>query len=104
MKKYTYMILAVLLCWTTACKKLDTLPPSIVTDNDIFTNSAGIQAYMARMYSTLPIEDFRYSPQRGLNFFWIISPFSAVSGEALSRDQNGAMQESLTFDDRPTTW
>jgi hypothetical protein len=104
MKKYTYMILAALLCWTTACKKLDTLPPSIVTDNDIFTNSAGIQAYMARMYSTLPIEDFRYSPQRGLNFFWIISPFSAVSGEALSRDQNGAMQESLTFDNRPTTW
>lgn len=104
MKKYIYVIWAVLLCCTTACKKLDTLPPSIVKDDDVFSSAAGIQAYMARMYSELPIEDFRYSPQRGLNFFWIISPFSAVTGEALSRDQNNAMQESLTFDDRPTTW
>ena len=104
MKKYTYIILAVLLCWTSACKKLNTLPPNIVNDDDIFSNSAGIQAYMARMYAELPIEDFRYSPARGLNFFWIISPFSAVSGEALSRDQNSAMQENLTFDSRPTTW
>ena len=49
---------------------------------------------MARLYSELPIEDFRYSPQRGINFFWIISPTPATTGEALSRDQTGSMQEN----------
>src|SRR3954468_20829173 len=97
MKKYTYIIFAILLCWTSACKKLDTLPPSIVKDDDVFTSSAGIKAYMARMYAELPIEDFRYSPTRGLNFFWIISPFSAVTGEALSRDQRNSMTESVLY-------
>jgi hypothetical protein len=95
MKKYTYIILSVLVCWTTACKKLDVPPINIVQDKDVFTSAGGIQAYMARIYSELPIEDFRYSPQRGLNFFWIISPFSAVTGEALSRDQTSAMQENV---------
>lgn len=98
------MILAFLLCCTAACKKLDTLPPNIITDQDVFANSAGITAYMARMYAELPIEDFRYSPARGLNFFWIIAPTSATTGEALSRDQSNSMQENLIFDDRPTTW
>jgi len=50
---------------------------------------------MARLYSELPIEDFRYSPARGLNFFWIISPTPATTGEALSRDQTSSMQENL---------
>jgi hypothetical protein len=100
MKKYTYTILAFLLCWTTACKKLDTLPPSIVKDDDVFATAAGIQAYMSRLYSELPIEDFRYSPERGLNMFWIISPTSATTGEALSRDQNGSMQENTGL----STW
>lgn len=95
MKKYTYIILCLFVCWTTACKKLDVPPINIVQDKDIFTSTGGIQAYMARIYAELPIEDFRYSPQRGLNFFWIISPFPAVTGEALSRDQNGAMQENV---------
>ena len=100
MKKYAYTIFAFLLCWTTACKKLDTLPPSIISDQDVFSSSAGVTAYMARMYSELPIEDFRYSPERGLNMFWIISPTSATTGEALSRDQNGSMQENTGL----STW
>ncbi|MEO3402730.1 RagB/SusD family nutrient uptake outer membrane protein [Mucilaginibacter sp. CAU 1740] len=100
MKKYAYTIFAFLLCWTTACKKLDTLPPSIISDQDVFSSAAGITAYMARMYSELPIEDFRYSPERGLNMFWIISPTSATTGEALSRDQNGSMQENTGL----STW
>lgn len=102
MKKYTYIILSVFLCWTSACKKLDVAPLNIIQDKDVFTSTGGIQAYMSRIYSQLPIEDFRYSPQRGLNFFWIISPFPAVTGEALSRDQNGAMQENTGLN--PSTW
>jgi len=78
-----------------SCRKLDIPPINIIQNADIFTSSQGIQAYMARLYSELPIEDFRYSPQRGLNFFWIISPTPATTGEALSRDQNGSMQENV---------
>ncbi|TDX00330.1 RagB/SusD family nutrient uptake outer membrane protein [Dinghuibacter silviterrae] len=79
----------------TACRKLDIPPINIIQDSDIFTSSQGIQAYMARLYSELPMEDFRYSPARGINFFWIISPTPATTGEALSRDQTGAMQENF---------
>lgn len=95
MKKTIYTVLCFLICWTTACKKLDVPPINIIQDKDVLSNAGGVQAYMARLYAQLPIEDFRYSPERGLNFFWIISPFPAVTGEALSRDQRGAMQENV---------
>ncbi|ASU36578.1 RagB/SusD family nutrient uptake outer membrane protein [Mucilaginibacter xinganensis] len=97
MKKYTYIILSVLICWTSACKKLNVAPLNIIQDKDVFGSQGGIQAYMARIYSELPIEDFRYSPTRGLNFFWIISPFSCISGEGLSRDQTSATQETFGY-------
>ena len=84
-----------LLAGISACRKLNIPPKNIIQDPDVFNSNGGIQAYMARLYSELPIEDFRYSPQRGLNFFWIISPTPATTGEALSRDQTGSMQENL---------
>jgi hypothetical protein len=79
MKKYSYILLTLIMS-ITACRKLDIPPKNIVKDPDVFSTPAGIQAYMARLYSELPIEDFRYSPQRGLNFFWIISPTPATTG------------------------
>jgi hypothetical protein len=94
MKKYSYILLTLIMS-ITACRKLDIPPKNIVKDPDVFSTPAGIQAYMARLYSELPIEDFRYSPQRGLNFFWIISPTPATTGEALSRDQTSSMQENF---------
>ena len=78
-----------------ACRKLNIPPKNIIQDEDIFTSNQGIQAYMARLYSELPLEDFRYSPARGIDFFWIISPTSATTGEALSRDQTSSMQENF---------
>jgi hypothetical protein len=95
MKKYKYILLIVFLAATSACRKLNIPPKNIIEDPDVFSSPQGIQAYMARLYSELPIEDFRYSPQRGLNFFWIISPTPATTGEALSRDQTSSMQENL---------
>jgi hypothetical protein len=93
MKKYIVFLLCAV--GSFGCRKLDIPPKNIVQDADIFTSTQGIQAYMARIYSELPIEDFRYSPQRGLNFFWIISPTPATTGEALSRDQTSSMQENF---------
>src|ERR1700748_139971 len=100
MKKYIYIFITILAVCGSACRKIDIPPKNIIQDNDIFTSSQGIQAYMARLYSELPIEDFRYSPQRGLNMFWIISPTPATTGEALSRDQTGSMQENTGGWDR----
>ncbi|MDB5026265.1 MAG: Starch-binding associating with outer rane [Mucilaginibacter sp.] len=95
MKRYIYILLTILAVCASACRKLNIPPQNIIQDPDVFSTPAGIQAYMARLYSELPIEDFRYSPQRGLNFFWIISPTPATTGEALSRDQTSSMQENL---------
>ncbi|HTI07459.1 MAG TPA: RagB/SusD family nutrient uptake outer membrane protein [Puia sp.] len=98
MKNYITIILlfalAAIITIGPGCRKLDVPPKSIIQDQDVFGSSQGIVAYMARLYSELPIEDFRYSPQRGLNMFWIISPTPATTGEALSRDQTGSMQEN----------
>jgi len=95
MKRYIYILLTILAVCGSACRKINIPPPNIIQNPDVFSNTAGIQAYMARLYSQLPIEDFRYSPQRGLNFFWIISPTPATTGEALSRDQTNSMQENF---------
>lgn len=46
-----------LLTASFACRKIDIPPKNIIQDNDIFTSSQGIQAYMARLYSELPLED-----------------------------------------------
>src|SRR5687768_16962473 len=97
MKRIQYILLLVSICCLHACTKLEVSPLNIIEDDDVFTSTGGIRSYFARMYSELPIEDFRYSPARGLNHFWIISPFSAVTGEALSRDQRGAMSESVLY-------
>ncbi len=97
MKYKKYLLFAALTFWLSSCTKLDIPPQNIITDKDVFNTEAGIQIYMARSYSQLPIEDFRYSPTRGLNFFWIISPASANTGEALSRDLPGSTSETFNY-------
>ena len=94
MKKYLFIALILMAC-ITACRKLAIPPKNIIQDTDVFGSNGGIQAYMARIYSELPIEDFRYSPDMGLNFFWIIKPTPATTGEALSRDQTGSSSENF---------
>ncbi len=95
MKKYSYIIIIACITIIASCKKLDISPQNIIQDPDIFTTTGGIDAYMARIYGEMPIEDFRYTPTMGLNFFWLVNPFSAITGEALSRDQTSATQEQF---------
>ncbi len=68
---------------------------NVIQDKDVFTTEGGIRIYMARCYSELPMEDFRYSPTRSTNHFWIINPQPANTGEALSRDLNSATAEAV---------
>ena len=96
-KKY---IFAFALCMgsLTSCVDLDIPPMNIVGDNDIFGNTAGVTSYMARLYSTLPVEDFRYSHTNmffsgGSNF----AQPSCITGEAISRDTKGSEVEKANY-------
>lgn len=86
MKRKIYLLLLALVAMGQACKQdLDVPPMNIISDADIFSNTAGIEAYMARMYSEIPMEDFKWNPTTGFKTFFYGSP-AAVTGEALSRD------------------
>lgn len=91
MKRYSYLLIAAIAVWSAACKKLDVPPMNVVQDDQVFNNASGIEAYMARIYSELPIEDFKYSPGNGFNAFYY-GPPSAITGEAISRDQGNATE------------
>lgn len=85
-----YFLLTVFTCFA-ACQKLDVPPPNVVQDKDIFSNESGITSYMARMYSRLPIEDFKYSPTLNFNSF-VVGSASGITGEALSRDMGNSIE------------
>jgi len=74
-----------------ACNKLDVPPTNIVQDKDVFTD-AGMLAYMAALYSRMPIEDFKYSATEGdegfntWNQIWL--PM-LNTGENANRNTNG---------------
>lgn len=95
MKKYIVILLASLWLGLSACEKLDEPPLNVVQDKDLFTNEAGITAYMARIYYKMPIEDFKYSPAINFNAF-VVGSFAGLTGEALSRDM-GNIVETFNF-------
>lgn len=100
MKLKIFLLSIVCAVGLAACTDLDIPPMNVIQDKDVFTTAGGIRIYMARCYSELPIEDFRYSPTRGTNHFWIINPQPANTGEALSRDLNGSTTEGFNFWER----
>lgn len=74
MKLYNLAILMFLSVFV-GCNDLDVPPINIVTDNDIFQDKPGVDAYISLLYKDLPWEDFvRY--QKDGSDFW--------SGEALT--------------------
>jgi hypothetical protein len=90
MSKKTLFLLLLLISLTAAmdsCKKLNVPPPNILSDATILGTPNGVMSYMARLYSEMPIEDFKYSPSNGYNngynaFNW----GSKSTGESLGRD------------------
>ena len=74
------------------CKRdLDVPPTNIINDADIFSSVAGIDAYMARIYSQTPIEDFKWNPSTGFKAFFN-GATATFTGEAISRDQAGGIE------------
>lgn len=95
LKKY---IFALCLGAMTSCVDMDIPPMNILGDKEIFGSTEGVTSYMARLYSTLPVEDFRYSHANmffsgGANF----AQPSCLTGEAISRDTHGAEIEKANY-------
>lgn len=85
-------ILNLLLCGlvafsTLSCTKMDIPPKNIVTDDNLLSNQAGMSIYLARLYSMMPWEDFKYMAEWGFNFnSWLGCLGVEGTGEALTRD------------------
>lgn len=69
---------------------LDIPPMNVVQDKDLFANAAGMNIYLSRMYSQMPFEDFKYSPQRQFFDDWLVTP-GANDGASIGRDAGTAM-------------
>ena len=52
-------------CGLISCVNLDIPPINVIQDKDLMTSEAGMDIYMARIYSQMPFEDFKYCPDRG---------------------------------------
>src|SRR5882757_9438874 len=48
----------------TSCQKLNIAPTNIFTSDVIFNSQAGVTSFLATIYQDLPIEDFKYRPDR----------------------------------------
>ena len=85
--KRIYILTLIGLIIFSACTDLDIAPKNIISDEDLLTNESGMEIYMARMYSNMPFEDFKYMARWGIEFnSWLGSMGIEGTGEALNRD------------------
>ncbi|MDL2247169.1 RagB/SusD family nutrient uptake outer membrane protein [Bacteroides sp. OttesenSCG-928-J23] len=86
MKKNIIIYLLGLLSFT-ACVDLDIAPKGLITDNDLLTSASGMEVYMARMYSIMPLEEFKYLGEWGFRQnSWLGAMGVEGTGEALNRE------------------
>lgn len=87
MKKILYTFIGLGMMCATSCVDMNRTPENIWTDDDLLSNDAGIEVYMARLYSQMPWEDFKYMAQWGFNRSSWLGAFGIEgTGEAVNRD------------------
>lgn len=87
MKKIYQLTLAICVLFTSCSDFLDIPPTNIIGDEDLLTNESGMDVYLARMYSNMPFEDFKYMAEWGVEFnAWLGAVGIEGTGEALNRD------------------
>lgn len=101
MKKIQAIIYIFSLVWLMSCVDLDISPKNILTPEDIY-NESGIKAYMAGMYSRLPMEDFHYDTNgNGLQagYFNDLNVFSYwnSTGEMVNRNNVGRVRHRTGY-------
>lgn len=85
--KRIYTLLLIAFFNFCACADLDVAPPNIIGDDTLMTSESGMKVYLARMYSRMPFEDFKYMAQWGFeNNAWLGSMGIEGTGEAVNRD------------------
>lgn len=95
-KSFIFAVLALVLA---SCSDMYRPTKDKVSDDDIFSSPSAAQVYMARLYSNLPIEDFKYQAAWGVTFnSWLGSFGLAGSGEAVSRE---GLSRSFTYEENP---
>lgn len=83
-KIYSILLAATLI---SSCVSMDRPPKNVWTDDDLLSNDAGVEVYMARLYSQMPWEDFKYMAQWGFNqSSWLGALGIEGTGESLNRD------------------
>lgn len=72
---------------SVSCTPMNIPPKNIITDDDLLSNEAGMSIYLARLYSYMPWEDFKYMARWGFNYSsWLGCLGVEGTGEALTRD------------------
>lgn len=85
--KRIYVLFLIGLITFSACTDLDVPPPNVIGDESLFTSESGMDVYMARLYSRMPFEDFKYLAQWGFEYNgWLNAMGISGTGEALNRD------------------
>jgi hypothetical protein len=82
----------------SACTDLDIQPVNILGEDEIFGSNAGVMSNVARIYSRLPIEDFKYYYPSGFNYSGThFKQMACLTGEAVGRDTQGADNEGFSY-------
>jgi hypothetical protein len=97
--KRTYILFLIGVLTFSACADLDVAPPNIIGDETLMTSESGMKVYLARMYSRMPFEDFKYMAQWGMNgSSWLGAMGIEGTGESLNRD---GICSAFTHEDTP---
>jgi len=72
--KYLTGALFLFALFLTSCANMSIPPLNVVQDQDVFSNESSALLYISRLYSQMPLEDFKYSPARQFFDDWQAIP------------------------------
>lgn len=82
----------------SACTDLDIAPINLLGENDIYGSNEGVMSNIARIYSRLPIEDFKYYYASNFNYSGTqYLQMCNLTGESIGRDVAGAENEGFSY-------
>lgn len=85
----------------SACSDLNIQPVNVLGAGEIYGSNDGVMSQMARIYSRLPIEDFKYYYAGTSSVFnnagALYKQMACLTGEAVGRDTQGADTETAPY-------
>ncbi len=102
MKQYfKYLLLIVVVLSNVNCDKnyLNVNPTDKISEDKLFFSEEGRKAYLANLYSQLPIEDFKSDPNAGFNFVG-----NNVGSFSMTLNDNGINSEYMNSPEAQYPW